>query len=343
MDASRLMAMLQPLLASHEDLAPSIYKLAQRLKGATNADLLLTEAEIIDRLERAESNDFVPSWLRMLHSVGGDALHGRPLARRINAILENPDYRREHKGTLLEGVYQDLAPFMSNVRSLLTSLESLGVSEDEIPEGSCEIGVLFPPIEVKDLEDLAREIREFDKHMRVISELAGNAGSLSVRRVEKGSVNLFSLADPAVGSIVAALLAALVTLVKKVAEIRKIAAETRKINVEVAEKLEQQAVAARKAGIEDIAAQYVTRDVATQDPRRNELDIALTHTIAYLDAKIQMNVVFEVRASASAEAAGEAIQTALQVIRQSGNALAEFSRSEWQLLLARAVADKLGA
>lgn len=336
MDTSRLMAMLQAFLRSHEDLPPAIYKLAQQMKGIKGVELLMSQADILKRLDTAASNMFVPSWLRMLHEVGGDGLHGGHLARRLRTILENDDYRTEHKGTLLEGVYQDLQPFIAHTGSVVSALENVGVEPDALPPGTSEIGVLFPQATVKDLEDLARETHEFDRHLRVLAELAGNPGSLALRRIETGSFNIFTLADPATGGLFAAMLAGLVALIKKVAEIRKLAAETRKINVEIAEKLESQAADERQVGIKKVTDECMQTAEISDAGRRNELELSLTHAVSYVDTKMQMNVVFEVRASAKSVSGDAPAEAALNLIRENGNALAEIAQREWQLLLPKA-------
>lgn len=306
------------------------------MRGISGVELLMSQADILKRLDAAPSNVFVPSWLRMLHEIGGDGLHGRHLARRLRTILENDDYRIEHKGTLLEGVYQDLQPFIAHAGSVVAALENVGTEPDALPLGASEIGVLFPQGVVNDLEDLARETHEFDRHLRVLSELAGSPGSLTLRRIDTGSFNIFALADPATGGLFAAMLAGLVALIKKVAEIRKLAAETRKINVEIAEKLENQANDERQAGLKKIADECMQTAEISDAGRRNELELALTHTVSYVDAKMQVNVVFEVRASAKSAAGDARSEATLNLIRENGNALAEITQREWQLLLPKA-------
>jgi hypothetical protein len=332
MDTSRLMAMLQDYLESHQDLPALIHKLAQHMQGA-RVSLTTSEADILESLDFAASNSFVPSWLRMIHEIGGDGLHGRQLARRIRAILENTDFRKAHKGTLLEGVFEDLQPFTAHARSLLNALEKMNVLPDRLPAGTSEIGVLFPSAVIKDLEELADEVHELDRHLRVFAELAGTTGSLPLRRIDTGSFNIFALADPAVGGLFAAVLVGLVTLVKQVAEIRKLAAETRKINTEVAEQLEKQANDERQTGIARVAERCLQSTDISDLSRRNELTLSLSKSIAYVDAKMQMNVVFEVRASASTVSGDGNEEAALKLIRQSGNSLAEIALREWQLLL----------
>jgi hypothetical protein len=333
MDASRLMAMLVAYLRDHEDLPAPIYKLGQILKDVSNVNLLMTDVEILDRLEYASSNEFPPSWLRMLAHVGGSGLHGRQLARRIRSILEQ-QYRKEHKGALLEGVYHDLQPFVSNAKALLTSLDRMQIKPDDVPDGKCEIGVLFPSSTLKTLEDLTRESHEFDRHLRVLVELTGGSGSVLIKRLETGSFNIYTLANPSVGALFAAMVAGLVALWKQVAEIRKLAAETEKINLEIAEKLKAQANELRQAGVDKLATDCLATTVESNDARRNELTVSFSQALAYLDTKIQMNVIFEVRAAGiNAGESTPELEAALKSIRSNGAILADAALCDLQRLL----------
>ncbi|HEV7488691.1 MAG TPA: hypothetical protein VGQ65_23705 [Thermoanaerobaculia bacterium] len=156
--------------------------------------------------------------------------------------------------------------------------------------------------------------------------------------LQTASFDIFVLADPQVGGIFAGVLLGIVKLLKSLAEIRKLLAETKKINAEAADLLSKQASALRERGLREIAAEAMSKAVLPDVSRANELAIANRQAVTYIESKIQLNVVFEVRASptvgnvASEEVEGTA--KSLQQILEGGNALAELASNQVVPLLA---------
>ena len=326
MDASRIAAVVQPLGKELVSVPAALAALRQAYETDDTLGVDAARVHLRDVLYSAQSNKWVPSWLRIVELIGGRNVHGSKLWLRIAAIVENTDYRRDHVAMLIGGVQSDVQTFLNIIRGLDAALQSAGIGRHQVPAWQCEIGALFPE-NLFTIDDLTRELHELDRHLRTFAELGGTTGGLPVLVLQTGSFDIFVLANPIVGAIVAGVLAGTVKLLKELAEIRKLQAETKKINAEAADLLGRQAATAKEKGLQEITRGALAQAVTTDAARSNELAIATRQSVVYVESKVHVNVVFEVRmseADTSAERPKDAGENAaVEQISTHGNALAE--------------------
>jgi len=338
MDTSRLLA-LAPILAQETATAIKYLKpLREALKTGRMLDVpkLRSEAEKILRL--APSTQFVPSWLVIVNKIGAKTLHAREVLRRMNHILDDEDLKPQEKGLLIESLEADLANFENILRSTEGALKAIRESPRTIPTEKSEVGVLYPDGAFGDLEEFAREITELNRHLRSISEVAGEARSPSLSSLETGTFEIFFTTGTAVGALVATIVWRLLRTWKQIEEIRKLRAETRKIDAEASDLLEKRAKRQRDEAVQRIHTEVMGQSAPSVDQaRKNELEISVKQAIAFIDERIQRNVLFEVSVAVQIAPGGTAPRArekdAAQLIRERGAAMWEVQAKMSQPLL----------
>jgi hypothetical protein len=331
METSRLLA-LAPVLADEVVGArETLQSIREALKMAKREEISAVRSIAEQHLRAAPSMHFVPSWLHLVHRIGGRTLHAREVLRRLGHILDDDDLKSTEKATLIESLQTDLSNFEITLRKLESALRAVNETARTIPTGKAEIGVLYPKQHFADLEEFAREVGELNRHIRPFIEVSGDTGSPALASLETGTFEIFLTTGTATGALVATVIWRLLRTWKQIEEIRKLRAETRKIDAEASELLEKRAQRQREEAVGRIHKEVMTQcDEGIDEARRNELSISVKQSIAFVDTRIQLNVLFEVAPTEMPPrqtSAGEREAKETKLIRERGTAMQEIQAS----------------
>jgi len=298
MDTSRLLSLTTAFVRELEAVSPKMTALREALKKGFLDQLSDLRHEVEQRLAEGPSNHFPPSWLKILEQIGTKRLVAPELHRRLTYILDNEDLRLPQKAMLIGSIQSEINTFTGELRHLESGLASVRIQLESAPRGYCEVGALYPSKCFTDLEDFAGELKQLDKHLRALAELSGEPGSLHVRRLETASLEIFLTAGTATGVTLATLFWGLMRAWREFEEIKKIRAETRKIDAEVSDmldkKLKEKVAEARALIAKDVMANGAVGDKS----RRNELSIAVEQAITFFENRVEKGALFEVTVGA---------------------------------------------
>ena len=327
MDTGRLKALITRLEPEFANVQFWIEWLAKKLDGTSTKEKVNARGELERRLQEAPSNSFVPSWQRMIAALGGRRLHGRALWNRIAAALDADEYSDDAKSSILYDISTEVEKFTSTLQAIRGALARLRA--DELQPDEAEVGVLFPLDAVAHADKLSAEVAEFERHLRTFWKLAGREGDVRLRRLDNASADFFWSVALEVGLLSASALWGIALLREKTATARKLEAETRKLDAEAADILRKRAVEDAEIGRREIQQKLMAASKVDDAARRNELDGFTKHAIRYFEARIELGVIFEVRApdvpgTPDGEAQDEAPrhQKVIAQIREKGSALA---------------------
>lgn len=338
MDSARLLTVL-PILRSEIAGTTGVLREVERAILAKNSSQLLkARAEAQDYLRSAPSTQFVPSWLHLVRRIGGHNLHAREVLRRLSQVLDNEDLKPKERAALIESIIGDLDEFETLIVQLQSALSAVGETKLLIPVDKAAFGVLYPSEFFGDFEEFAREMAELNRHVRPLAEVCSDLAAPALSSLETGSFQVFLTVGTATGAIIATIVWRLLRTWKQIEEIRKLRAETRKVDAEASDLLDKRAQRQREEAVEKIHKDVMSQcDASIDATRRNELSIAVKQSIAFVDTRIQMNVLFEVGASdmpARQTPAGEREQKETKLIRERGAAMWEVQASLARPLLA---------
>lgn len=343
MDTSRLANIASVLVDELTQAGQALRNVREALNAKRADQTRTTRIEAESYLRNAPSVRFVPSWLHVIRVIGGRSLHAREVLRRLTNILDDEDLKTPQKEALIESLASDLDFFAHTVRSVKTVLDSINENGRLIASGTAELGVLYPQERFADFDAFAHEIDELNRHLRPIVEVTGDDVRPRLASLETGSFEVFLTVGTATGAIVATIVWRLLRTWKQIEEIRKLRAETKKIDIEASDLLEKHEKRQRGDSIERIHADVMAQCPSTVDEgRRNELSISVRQSISYIDTRIHLNVLFEVAPSAasldSTESAGGP-ETEVKLIRERGAAMWEIQENTERRLLAEKAAD----
>jgi hypothetical protein len=151
MDASRIASVVPHLLEELLTAAPPIHLLSKLLNQNGEGSITDVRAELRKILNSAASNNWVPSWLQIVNSLGGRTLHGNRLLRRIEGILNEPEYKMHHAAILIEGIHADVANFILVLRRVKDTFVMAHIMADIIPAGKCESEFCFLQVRLEQL------------------------------------------------------------------------------------------------------------------------------------------------------------------------------------------------
>jgi hypothetical protein len=184
-------------------------------------------------LEKATSNHFVPSQQKILNGIGGDACTGIGLFHKLESILEENVLTPGSAIQKLQEHLNKTTEFNTAVQNALNSFKTLGIEFDYPEENEFEVGFLFPcKIFNNDLDGLKKEVNLLNRHLKSISEIAGqDTSSPTIRAVSSGSLELFLNALPETAGLIGDAIQQIASLYLSVLQIRKLRNELKKEKV----------------------------------------------------------------------------------------------------------------
>lgn len=354
MNVDRLYDVAQIVLNDYDSLTlPKLFgQFASTLTNSVNqpnpqnAEAFQTaKTNLEDALDKCGTNHMVPSEQQILNRMNGADLVGAGLRTRTDDILASNAMTPGNALQEINALNTQTAEFRKTVHSLIQAIDKLDLlTEEEIPADAAEIGVLLPSIIFNDdLEGLKNELAELDRHLRAFSEIAGGPkGSLKIRAVSSGSLDVFLKSAPGVAACVMVAVERLVALYKKILEIRKLRSELAEKDVpsQAIAPIEQHENETVTNEIDSILDEIMERFYSGDDSgRKNELRNAARIALLYLADRIDRGVDFEAKAPPQEEdaesdnGADEPSPTddnqtkAIETIDELGNALKGLERS----------------
>jgi hypothetical protein len=232
-----------------------------------------------------------------------DELVGPGLEQSISLVLGGGQatISESHQGALnLKTRLDSLAAHAANVRA---AFEYFDLAEDTPEKNAPEIGVLIPRTsKTQELEQFIRELKDINFLLRTFSELTnGHVGSIKVRKI--ASSNFLLDLVPETSTAVLALAGALHLLLscyEKVLGIKKISAETKKLNApdSVTDVIDTWATNTVATEIKNVAKDLVKKHLKDTAPeRRHEIENALIQSLNKTMTKIDQGHGYQVRVS----------------------------------------------
>lgn len=256
--------------------------------------------EFQNSLANSPSNSFVPSQRKIIDTIGGATLVGLGLSQTIDRILSENQVTPASALSAVQELRKKVSQFHKSIVGLTGQFKELGVGSEDLTEGAAEVGILLPRDLVgNDLSGLSKEIREFEKHLRTIVEVAeGDGASPKIRSIGTGSLEFFLESSPATAAMLMIAVERIAAFYKQVLEIRLLrkqleekdvpAATTKPVKVYESEMVSQ--------FIEKLTTDLLKQFYGGKDTgRKNELRVALKNALQFLGDRIDRGVDIEAR------------------------------------------------
>jgi len=326
-----------------------------RLKTALQTDPSRAERlkeEILSTLAQAPSNLFSPSSRLIVRSMKAHSLLGIGAGQRLQALLTDYRLNPREAGSLVGELASEILQLEGYLNNFSSSARQLGMEPHRVKAGHCEIGILYPfPDVVADLPSLRLEVDELNKHLRYLLEAGGMHGDPRLVEVSTNDLAIFLLATASAGAAVATAIERTLALIQRRLEIQRLRLEIeqREIDLEAAKLLREREEAVTDEGTREAVTVVMARAEIQDEGRRNELEIAIGHSIRFLLQNSERGVIFEVTSSqhtSDGTEVNEAVRSEgprqreaqdLILAKRDGAAQRTFAERREQLLLPRSI------
>jgi hypothetical protein len=328
MNAGRLHLALEVVARDYEDneVIAKLRKLLETLTASIDstdeaAANMFTEAltDVYATLSRSPSISEPPSQAKILEEIGASDKIGTGLSDRIQAVLDTNNVTPANALAELQKIAAEVEHFAGIVKQTIEGFEALHIDYDRLLPGETEFGVLIPWAVIdSNLEGLQKETREFDKALKIVSELVEESPqSPHIRSVGSSNLQLFLSSTPAIAACLIAAVERLCALYKQILEIRSLRKQLREKSLpkELTAPIEAHEEIMASNEIEKIADALVKEFSKVKDKgRENELRNGLVVTLRFFAAQIDAGVDMEARseppkAKTIADDQGESIKS----------------------------------
>lgn len=252
--------------------------------------------ELFQAFENFE-RELNPAQILLIEEINGAPYFSSLLPRKIKKRLVENSITPAVVSTEVATLTNERQAYLNKVAEVQNGLEALGIKTNAPTPGDVELGILIPRTLFENhLGHLAQELATLNRIIRVFIEVTTGTGSeIEVRQISTSDPTFF-LGVPTV----ALLKIGFVTdwLIKKwreIEEIRKLRAETNKLDIEEAVKAYDNKIESLvQTNIQEMKAELI-REYSGEKGRKNELDNSLDWALNSLVARIERGLTVEIR------------------------------------------------
>lgn len=292
--ATKLDEILKQLIAAlqnsvNQPNAPEFQKQVGDYRTALNASLLA-----------APSNDFSPTWKQAVQELGLRDLLGTNLQVRIEEIFNRNQITASIALNELQTIYSHLTWYREALEQIVSSFKRMNIGMEELEPGQCEIGMLVPrPAIHNRLDEFAKDLGDLNGIFGTFAELVtGERPGFELRSVSSSDLSIFLWASLAVASTIALAADRIVTVYKKILEIKELHGKLKDKGVpkKRLQGVEEHANSIMEEEIDKLSKDLLKKCHKTIDEaRQNELTIELRFNLNKIANRIDNGYSIEIR------------------------------------------------
>lgn len=265
-----------------------------------NSEEIDKSLKIIEKLFKSSIvNNLVPSDLEILEKIKGLKFFGDYGYSEITKILTSQTFNTQK-------VYQELQEYINERQKFLTKLDELEKLFDffdievQYPNDMAHLGILIPEdYSNNTIPNITKELIKWDKVIKTFKELIGeDIDDTKIDYVSNGSLDFFIENSIEIAQIVSSTLLSIVTVYKKVTEIRTKREELKELGIpsseqKVIEKHEKELITKE---IDKISAELIKEFASKQieSGRLNELKISVRNQVLYMAKCVDNGITIEI-------------------------------------------------
>ena len=165
--------------------------------------------------------------------LGAERFFGQALLEKVRAIIAENQMTPAAAQQAIQQLQSERQTYLNVLRTTKSTLDSLGVKQDELAQGDAQIGFRIPRhIFNNELKGWIGELRELRLIILPFSELAtGNAENMEIGEISTTDPIIFLILKPATVLLLGKAVSWALDQWKKVEDIRKVRAETAQLNL----------------------------------------------------------------------------------------------------------------
>ena len=250
-------------------------------------------------LENSKFNEYSPSWKEIISEISGEIELGIPLKNRIEGILASNSITPANALEEIKKIFDNLQTFQTAIKSTLTGLKALGIEEEDLEAGQCELGYTIPREYVENkLSELKDEISELNFILNNISEaVTGEKQEYEVKTISSSDYLLYVIIGLQVADVLSNATERILNIYKGILEIKLLRNQLKEQGIPASKtkSIDTHANGMMKEEIKSIVKEVMDEHYEGDNGRKNELQNGLTISLNKLANRIDKGFNVEIR------------------------------------------------
>lgn len=250
-------------------------------------------------LESSNYNNYSPSWKEIISEISGEIKLGVPLKQKIENILATNSITPANALEEIKQIFNDLQTFQTAIKNTLTGFEALGIEEEDLDAGQCELGYTIPREFVENkLSELKNEIAELNFILNNISEaVTGEKQEYKVKTISSSDFLLYVIIGLQVADVLSNATERILNIYKGILEIKQLRNQLKDKGIPASKtkSIETHANGMMKDEIKAIVKEVMDEHYDGDNGRKNELQNGLTISLNKLANRIDKGFNVEIR------------------------------------------------
>ncbi|MFD2726634.1 hypothetical protein [Hyunsoonleella rubra] len=250
-------------------------------------------------LESSNYNDYSPSWKEIISEISGEIELGVPLKQKIENILATNSITPANALEEIKQIFIDLQTFQTAIKNTLNGFEALGIEEEDLDAGQCELGYTIPREFVENkLSELKNEIAELNFILNNISEaVTGEKQEYKVKTISSSDFLLYVIIGLQVADVLSNATERILNIYKGILEIKQLRNQLKDKGIPASKtkSIETHANGMMKDEIKAIVKEVMDEHYDGDNGRKNELQNGLTISLNKLANRIDKGFNVEIR------------------------------------------------
>jgi len=250
-------------------------------------------------LESSNYNDFSPSWKEIIDEISGGIKFGIPLKEEFESILASNTITPAKALEDFNRILTDLQTFQTAIQNILNGFNSLGIGEEELEDGECELGYTIPRKFIDNkLSDFKTEIGELNFILNNISEaVTGEKQEYKVKTISSSDFLLYIIIGLQVANVLSKATERILNHYKQILEIKALRNQLKAkgIPANKTKGIETHVNGMMASEIKKIAKEVINEHYEGDNGRKNELENGLIISLNKLANRIDKGFNVEIR------------------------------------------------
>lgn len=250
-------------------------------------------------LETSAYNNYSPSWKEIIAEISGDINFGIPLENQIQTILSSNAITPAKALEDIKNIFDNLQNFQTAINNTLSGFKTLGIEEEDLEQGECELGYTIPREFIKNkLSELKKEIGELNFILNHISEaVTGEKQEYEVKTISSSDFLLYVIICLQVADVLSKATERILNQYKQILEIKLLRNQLKEKGVPASKtkSIETHANGMMKSEIKAIAKEVMDEHYSGENGRKNELENSLVIALNKLANRIDKGFNVEIR------------------------------------------------
>ncbi|WP_179349772.1 hypothetical protein [Winogradskyella pacifica] len=289
-------------------------QVSQPNQPAHQTNLVSALNKLYETLANSEYNNYSPSWKEIIEEISENVLFGIPLKKEIKEILSSNAITPAKALEDIKSIFNNLQAFQTATKSTLTGFKTLGIEEEDLEQGECELGYTIPRNYVENkLSELKNEIGELNFILNNISEaVTGEKQEYKVKTISSSDFLLYVIIGLQVADVLSKATERILNHYKQILEIKVLRNQLKEKGVPASKtkSIETHANGMMRDEIKAIAKEVIAEHYEGENGRKNELENGLIISLNKLANRIDKGFNVEIRVESLPEPEEEEESTA---------------------------------